>query len=178
MWTGLGVNSLKKNFFIGKWLIYNVVLAPGIQQSESVLYLHIFTHFFRFFSHVEFWVEFPVLYGSSYSLSILRCVYVSPNLCQHLLDLFLFSLGVLSGVSSHLLPSREYLPWTSLGPSAPLTPSVCGPLLPRELSPKFGLAFKVPSLILTYVLLHELHFGQNITQFLPTLCCLSCPPDL
>ena len=39
-----------------------------------------------------------------------RCVYVSPNLCQHLLDTqFFFHLGVLSRVSSHLLPS----PWIS-----------------------------------------------------------------
>ena len=29
------------NFFTGAWLIYNVVLASGIQQSESVTHTHI-----------------------------------------------------------------------------------------------------------------------------------------
>ena len=33
------------------WLIYNVSLVLGIQQSESVIHIHIST-LFRFFSHI------------------------------------------------------------------------------------------------------------------------------
>ena len=33
-------------------LIYNAVLFSGVQQSESVVHTHIFTLFFRFFSHL------------------------------------------------------------------------------------------------------------------------------
>ena len=38
------IHFLKK-IFIGIQLIYNVVLVSGIQQSESVIHIHIFTLF-------------------------------------------------------------------------------------------------------------------------------------
>ena len=34
-------------------MIYNVVLVSGGQQSESVMQIHIFMLFFRFFSHIS-----------------------------------------------------------------------------------------------------------------------------
>ena len=40
--------------FVGIWLIYNVVLVLGIQQSDSVIYWHI-SIFFRFFSHIGYY---------------------------------------------------------------------------------------------------------------------------
>ena len=39
--------------FIGLQLIYNVVLASGVQQCDSVIHIHIFV-LFRFFSHVGY----------------------------------------------------------------------------------------------------------------------------
>ena len=40
-------------FLIGVWLIDNVVLVSGVQQSESInLYIRVYPLFFRFFSHV------------------------------------------------------------------------------------------------------------------------------
>ena len=39
--------------FIGLQLIYNVVLASGVQQCDSVIHIHIFI-LFRFFSHVGY----------------------------------------------------------------------------------------------------------------------------
>ena len=47
-------DALKMSFFkkiIRVWLIYNVSLVLGIQQSESVIHIHIST-LFRFFSHI------------------------------------------------------------------------------------------------------------------------------
>ena len=38
--------GLKKFFFIGVELIYNVVLVSGIQQSDSVIHIHISTLLF------------------------------------------------------------------------------------------------------------------------------------
>ena len=43
--------------FTGVWLIYNVVLVPAVQQSESVIHmLFFYTHihfFFQFFSRID-----------------------------------------------------------------------------------------------------------------------------
>ena len=39
--------------FIGVLLIYNVVLVSGIPYSESVIYVHVYPLFFRFFSHIS-----------------------------------------------------------------------------------------------------------------------------
>ena len=33
-------------------MIYSVVLVSGVQQSESVIHIHVSTLFFRFFSHI------------------------------------------------------------------------------------------------------------------------------
>ena len=33
-------------------MIYNALLVSGVQQSESVICVHISTPFFRFFSHI------------------------------------------------------------------------------------------------------------------------------
>ena len=35
-----------KLIFIGVWLIYNVVLVSGVQQSDSVIHIHIATVFY------------------------------------------------------------------------------------------------------------------------------------
>ena len=32
-------------FYIGVWLIYNVVIGSGVQQSDSVIHIHISTVF-------------------------------------------------------------------------------------------------------------------------------------
>ena len=45
--------SFLKNIFIGVWLMYNVVIVSGVQQSESVIHIHISTLFFRFFSRID-----------------------------------------------------------------------------------------------------------------------------
>ena len=37
--------NLFKKFFIGVWLIYNVMLVSGVQQSESIIHIHISTLF-------------------------------------------------------------------------------------------------------------------------------------
>ena len=33
--------------------MYNVVIVSGVQQSESVIHIHISTLFFRFFSRID-----------------------------------------------------------------------------------------------------------------------------
>jgi len=38
----------------------------GVQQSESVIHLHISTLFFFHIGIAEYWLEFPVLYGKSF----------------------------------------------------------------------------------------------------------------
>ena len=43
--TILPYQNLKKIFFIGVELIYNVVLVLGVQQSDSVIHIHISTLF-------------------------------------------------------------------------------------------------------------------------------------
>ena len=40
-------------FFIGVELIYNVVLVSGVQQSDSIIHIHIFI-LFRLFSHIGY----------------------------------------------------------------------------------------------------------------------------
>ena len=47
-------------FFTEEWLIYNVVLVSGVQQSNSVMhiYIYIYTHtyiYFRFFSLIGYY---------------------------------------------------------------------------------------------------------------------------
>ena len=45
--------SIFFKIFIGIYMIYNVVLVLGVQQSESVIHMHISSSlFFRFFSHI------------------------------------------------------------------------------------------------------------------------------
>ena len=88
-------------FYIGVWLIYNVVLVSSVQQSDSVIHTHTAILFQNLFPQVitEYWVEFPVLdsrslltiyfvYSSSmymlyivyvyviYSMYVLYCMYV------------------------------------------------------------------------------------------------------
>lgn len=42
-----------KNNFIGVYLIYNIGLLSGVQQSGPVIHIHIYSLFsFRFFSHI------------------------------------------------------------------------------------------------------------------------------
>ena len=46
---------LKENTFINFYwneLIYNVVLVSAVEQSESIIHIHISTLFFAFFSHI------------------------------------------------------------------------------------------------------------------------------
>ena len=46
-------NSIKKNFFYWNELIYNVVLVSAVEQSESIIHIHISILFlFRFFPHI------------------------------------------------------------------------------------------------------------------------------
>ena len=51
-----------KIFFIEVQLNYNVVLASGVQQSESVIYIYIYPLFFRFFPYIG---HYKVLSGVS-----------------------------------------------------------------------------------------------------------------
>ena len=39
-------------FFIRVYFIYNVVLVSAVEQSESVIHIHVSTLFLRFFSHI------------------------------------------------------------------------------------------------------------------------------
>ena len=39
-------------FFIRVYLIYNVVLVSAVEQSESVIHIHVSTLFLRFSSHI------------------------------------------------------------------------------------------------------------------------------
>ena len=73
-------------FLIGVQLIYNVVLISGVQQSESVIHIHIST---LFFFQIVFpyrplhSIEFPVLYSRFLLVNLFyiqQCVYVSPSL--------------------------------------------------------------------------------------------------
>ena len=47
----LQTNNFFKKIFIGVQLIYNVVLVSGVQQSESVIHIHISTLFKILFPH-------------------------------------------------------------------------------------------------------------------------------
>ena len=42
-------SKFENNFFFEVQLIYNVVLVPGVQQSDSVLYIYIYIHTFSDF---------------------------------------------------------------------------------------------------------------------------------
>ena len=46
---------LFKKFFIGVYLIYNVVLVSGVQQSESVIHIHISTFLKILFPYRSLW---------------------------------------------------------------------------------------------------------------------------
>ena len=39
------VSLIKKKFFIGVWLIYNVVLVSDVQKSDSIIYIYIYVYF-------------------------------------------------------------------------------------------------------------------------------------
>ena len=69
---------LKKNF-IGVQSIYNVVLVSGVQQSESVIHIHISTLFFFFlilfpYRLLQSIEQSSLCYQGSYQLSILYTV--------------------------------------------------------------------------------------------------------
>ena len=59
------------------FVFYNVVLVSGVQQSESVIHIHISTVFYILFPYrpLEYWVEFPVLYIRS--LLVICFIYCS-----------------------------------------------------------------------------------------------------
>ena len=89
--------------FIGVYLIYNVVLASDVQQSESVIYMSTFFNFKDSFpkrQSIE-WCSLCYIAGS-YQLSILyivMCIYQSqpPNLSlppYHLVTISLFSTSI------------------------------------------------------------------------------------
>ena len=64
LFFSLYMSFFKKKCF-GAQLIYDIMLVSGIQQSESVIHIHVAT-FFRLFSHLgRYRVEFPVLYSRS-----------------------------------------------------------------------------------------------------------------
>ena len=71
--------------FVGVQLIYNVLLVPGVQKSESVIYIYICIYplFFRFFPHID---HYRVLSSLCYTVCpyqlfyIQQCVYINPNL--------------------------------------------------------------------------------------------------
>ena len=72
--------------FVGVQLIYNIVLASGLQQSESVTHIHICTFFFldsfpiqaiRVLSRVPSAIQQVLI---SYLFYIQQCVCVNPNL--------------------------------------------------------------------------------------------------
>ena len=77
--------KLFKKVFIGVQLIYNVALVSSVQQSESVIHIHI-SLFFRFFSHIGHYrvlSRVPCAIQQvliSYLFYIQQCVYVHPNL--------------------------------------------------------------------------------------------------
>ena len=82
---------LKRSPFLKKkssifWSIVNLqcCVSSGVQQSESVVRIHTYTHtdiyiyihsFLHFFSHTENWIKFPVLY--SRSLLVIYFIYSS-----------------------------------------------------------------------------------------------------
>ena len=54
--------------FIGVYLIYNVLLVSGVQQSKTAIHIHISTfkkYSFPILAIAEYWVELPVLSGKS-----------------------------------------------------------------------------------------------------------------
>ena len=54
------------------------MLVSGIQQSESIIHIHILHFSYKFFfhtGHYKYWLEFPVLY--SRSLLVINCIYYS-----------------------------------------------------------------------------------------------------
>ena len=65
--------------FIGLQLIYNVVLVSGIQQSDSVIHIHIVILYQILFSYRYHRIEFPVLYSRSLlvisGLCLIKVVY-------------------------------------------------------------------------------------------------------
>ena len=83
-----GFLSLSLFFLIEVQLIYNVVLVSGIQQSDSVIHIHIPILFqilfpFRLLQNIEF----PVLYSRSLLVICFKymyCVYVNPKLLIYL----------------------------------------------------------------------------------------------
>ena len=79
--------------FVGVELLYNVVLVPTVEQSESALCIHISLFFFFNFLPIlvttEHWVEFPKLY-SRFSLVVyfihnIHRVYMSISISQFIL---------------------------------------------------------------------------------------------
>ena len=52
------LNSFLNLNFIGVYLTYNVVLVSGVQESESVIFIHTHTYIypflFRFFFHIGY----------------------------------------------------------------------------------------------------------------------------
>ena len=56
-------------------MIYSVVLVLGVQQSESIICVHIpaLQHSFPGWVITEYWVEFPVLYSRSLLVVYFMC---------------------------------------------------------------------------------------------------------
>ena len=64
-WRPWGDYSIFFKKFFGVKLIYNVVLALSLQQSESVIHIHISTLFFLIWIIIEHWTDPLVLYSRS-----------------------------------------------------------------------------------------------------------------
>ena len=66
-------------------MIYSVVLVLGVQQSESIICVHIpaLQHSFPGWVITEYWVEFPVLYSRSLQVVYFMCVYVEKEMATH-----------------------------------------------------------------------------------------------
>ena len=70
----------------GEWLIYNVVLVSGVEQSESVIYIYIYIIIYNLYIYIIFKILFPYrllcsiewyslcYIGDSYWLSILYII--------------------------------------------------------------------------------------------------------
>ena len=116
-------------FFIEVWLIYNVMLVSGIQQSDSCVCVCIypFSDSFPLYGITKYWVQFLVLY-SRYML-VLYFIYEksesiwrfqTPWTVPHQAPLSWNSSGKNPGVTSHSLLQCIYVnPEFEIYPSSP-----------------------------------------------------------
>ena len=104
--------SFKKKFLLGySW--YNIMLVSAVQQSESVIHIHISTLFFRFLSHIG---HYRVLSNTvQYSSSGLACITLW----------FFAQLKVQWWQMLFLLCSQSLFPGTSTVSAIQLVPNTC-----------------------------------------------------